>query len=56
MRGGAVEIVSLSNARIPWPMAKLTAVVGRKPGLVIYKGLAKAIRLESATAVCLGGE
>jgi hypothetical protein len=48
---GTVEIVQLSDARIPWPMAKRTDIVGRKPGLVIYQGLAKALKLEAACAV-----
>jgi hypothetical protein len=49
---GEVEIVGLSDAKIPWPTAKLTTIVSRKAGLVIYKGLAKALRTESATAIC----
>lgn len=47
---GDVIIVELSSGRIPWPLARLP---GKSPrGLLVYKGLAKAIRLESATAVC----
>jgi len=51
---GEVVIVGLSNAKIPWPLGKIAD--SRKPGLVIYKGLAKALRLESARPSAIGGE
>lgn len=49
-RRGEVRIVGLSDAPIPWPVAK-TLPKGRKPGLVLFDGLAAAVRRESATAV-----
>jgi hypothetical protein len=44
---GDVTIVGLTDARIPWPIGKTT----RAKSLVVYKGLTKAIRRESAQAV-----
>ena len=44
---GEVEIVELSNGLIPWPVGKR----GRGKGLVVYAGLADAVRRESAQAV-----
>ena len=45
---GEVRIVGLTDAPIPWPVT----VKGRVRSLVIYKGLARAIRRESGVAVC----
>ena len=45
---GEVEIVKLSGAKIPWPIGKLRQ--GRS--LVVFGGLADAIRQESNQAVC----
>src|SRR5687767_14165610 len=45
---GEVEIVGLSNARIPWPIGKRAQ--GRS--LVLYGALARAVRHESNLAVC----
>src|SRR5688572_19030651 len=44
---GDVAIVGVSNGRIPWPVGK--AAGGKS--LVVYAGLAKAIRRESVHAV-----
>jgi hypothetical protein len=44
---GVVKLVGLSNAAIPWP-------VGEREGeqeLVVYRGLARALQMESADAV-----
>ena len=46
VRGG-VEIVGLAGAPIPWPVGKR----GRQRFLVVYHGLADAVRRESAQAV-----
>jgi hypothetical protein len=45
---GKVKIVGLSSGRIPWP----TYQAGGQRSLVVFKGLAKAIRQESGPAVC----
>ena len=45
---GEVTVVKLSVARIPWPIGKLRQ--GRS--LIVYGGLADAIRRESNQAVC----
>jgi hypothetical protein len=44
---GEVKIVGLSSGRIPWPMGQ----AGANKSLVVYRGLAKAIRRESIVAV-----
>jgi hypothetical protein len=44
---GEVIIVGLSDGPIPWPVGKK----GRAKGLVVYQGLAKAVRRESELAV-----
>ena len=44
---GEVIIFELSNGLIPWPVGKR----GRGKGLVVYAGLADAVRRESAQAV-----
>jgi hypothetical protein len=45
---GEVTIVGMTEAPIPWPVGK----GGRgRHSLVVYKGLAKAVRLESNQAV-----
>jgi hypothetical protein len=46
---GPVKIVKLTEAPIPWPIGK--ASDGRL-ALVVYGGLAKAVRRESGIAVC----
>ncbi len=46
---GPVKIVKLTEAPIPWPIGK--ASDGRL-ALVVYGGLAKAVRRESGVAVC----
>jgi hypothetical protein len=46
---GAVRIVKLTDAPIPWPIGK--AEDGRL-ALVVYGALAKAVRRESGVAVC----
>src|SRR5687768_18529976 len=46
-RRGLVRIVGISDGRIPWP-------IGYGPGgrsLVLYRGLARAVRRECAAAV-----
>jgi len=45
---GEVTVVKLSDAKIPWPIGKLRQ--GRS--LIMYGGLADAIRRESNQAVC----
>ena len=45
---GEVTVVKLSAAKIPWPIGKLRQ--GRS--LIVYGGLADAIRRESNQAVC----
>lgn len=45
---GDVEIVGLTDARIPWPVGK----IGSAKSLVVYAGLADAVRTESNVAVC----
>lgn len=44
---GEVRIVGLTDARIPWPIGQK----GRGKSLVLFKGLAKAVRKESHQAV-----
>jgi hypothetical protein len=44
---GDVTICGLSEAPIPWPLCR----TGSRTGLVVYKGLEKAVRRESALAV-----
>ena len=48
---GDVRIVGLTDAPIPWPTALRVNTRGETPTPVIYKGLARAIRLESRNAV-----
>ena len=43
-----VIITAITDTPIPWPIGK----VGRGRSLVVYKGLAKAIRRESSLAIC----
>lgn len=47
---GEVLVTGLSAAPIPWPVGKRPGSRGR--GLVVYAGLADAVRRESAAAVC----
>lgn len=47
---GDVIVTRTSDAPIPWPMGKIPG--SRKPGLVIVAGLEKALRTESALAIC----
>jgi len=44
---GAVQIVGLTSARIPWPKCKTRST----PAMILYGDLARAIRTESAKAV-----
>jgi hypothetical protein len=44
---GKVKIIGISDARIPWPLAHYWA----RRSVVVYRGLAKAIRRESVQAV-----
>jgi len=44
---GEVEIVGLTDARIPWPIGKR----GRHKAIVLYKDLVKAVRRESSLAI-----
>jgi hypothetical protein len=44
---GEVEVVGLHDAPIPWPLGR----TARRPALIVYAGLARAIRRESAQAV-----
>lgn len=45
---GKVKIVSLTDAKIPWPVGKTK----RAKTLVLYRDLVKAIRRESNQAIC----
>ena len=45
---GEVTIVGLTDARIPWPIGKR----GRAKAYLVFGVLARAIRRESAQAVC----
>src|SRR4051794_35984332 len=49
-RRGDVRITGVSDAPIPWPLGQLSKG-GRRPALVLYADLAKAVRRESAEAV-----
>jgi hypothetical protein len=44
---GEVEVVGLTDRPIPWPLGK----TARRPAIIVYAGLARAIRRESALAV-----
>jgi hypothetical protein len=44
---GEVEVVGLHEAPIPWPVGKR----GRAKALVVFRGLARAVRRESEVAV-----
>jgi hypothetical protein len=44
---GEVVVCGLSDGTIPWPVGRR----GRNQGLVVYQGLARALRRESAIAV-----
>jgi hypothetical protein len=46
---GEMTITSTSDGRIPWPMGRVKGL--NLPTLVVYKDLAKALRVESAAAV-----
>jgi hypothetical protein len=46
---GELVITGLSDAPIPWPMGRRGH---ERPSLVVFKGLAKAIRRESNLAIC----
>jgi hypothetical protein len=45
---GEVEVWALSDAPIPWPIEK----IGSAKSLVVYAGLAEAVRRESNLSVC----
>jgi hypothetical protein len=45
---GEVTIVGLTDARVPWPIGKR----GRAKAYVVFGALARAVRRESAQAVC----
>ena len=45
---GEVTIVGITDGRIPWPIGKTK----RAKTLVMFRGLAKALRNESNTAIC----
>jgi hypothetical protein len=47
---GEVIIVGLSDGRIPWPLGYVKGNSNR--ALIVYGALAKAVRTESAVAVC----
>ena len=44
---GEVEVVGLTDAPIPWPLGKTT----RRPAIIVYAGLDRALRREAAQAV-----
>jgi hypothetical protein len=48
---GEVRIVGLTDARIPWPIGQ--TIGGRARGLIIFKGLARAVCKESGTAAAM---
>src|SRR4051794_24266947 len=45
---GPVMVLGLSDGPIPWPVGKR----GRATSLVVYGGLAEAVRREAVQAVC----
>lgn len=47
---GQVEIIRLSDGRIPWPKGR--KVGGTAHGFVLYRDLAKAVRNEAGLVVC----
>jgi hypothetical protein len=47
---GEVIIVGLTKGKIPWPLARKPGTGARGP--VVYRDLAKALRQESAVAIC----
>ena len=49
-RRGDARITGLSDAPIPWPTGQLLKG-GRRPALVLYAGLAEAVKRESAESV-----
>src|SRR5438067_3693796 len=46
---GQVEIIALSDSRIPWPKGR--KVGGTAHGYILYRDLAKAVRNEAAVVV-----
>jgi hypothetical protein len=44
---GEIEVVGFTDAPIPWPLGRTS----RRPAIIVYAGLARAIRRESAQAV-----
>jgi len=46
---GEVIVTGLTDAPIPWPLGKLPG--GRKPGLIVFSGLERALRTEVGDAV-----
>jgi len=48
---GPLRIVGLTNGRIPWPIGYPPDKSGGRASLVVYKGLAKAVRVEASQAV-----
>lgn len=49
-RGIMVVVVGMSDARTPWPIGK--AEGGRARSLIVFAGLAEAVRRESNQAIC----
>src|SRR5437868_5995712 len=45
---GELVVVGLSDTPIPWPVG----LRGKAKSLVVYQGLAEAVRRESSAAVC----
>jgi hypothetical protein len=48
---GQVELVGLREAPIPWPVGRRVGARRSSRGLVLYAGLARAVRLEAPLAV-----
>jgi hypothetical protein len=48
---GEVELVGLREAPIPWPVGRRVGRHGSSRGLVLYAGLARAVRQETSLAV-----
>lgn len=52
-RRGTVEIVGLTDARIPWPIGRpLEKGCRREHAIILYSGLSAAVFAESSKAIC----
>ena len=52
-RRGTVEIVGVTNARIPWPIGRpLEKGLRRQHAIILFSGLSAAVFAESSKAIC----